>query len=593
MTGPSRILAASEHPRLKSAREVVSSPGQHLAPDVRQFMEQRFDYDFSRVRVHADAVAGRSAMEIGASAYTIGRDIVFAHGQFAPGSRIGRRLIAHELAHVIQQDGGLHDREQHPAAQLPRTSGAADPAEQEADRAADMTSNAGPASADRPLMTVPRITRNATPLLQRNGRQGTPAPGPKGIPAWTPAILGVIQAHLKRIGLYEGSVDRRFGKDTEAGLVEAFGGDEWRTLAPGVIVARLTAAKPPAGKRGDHNLRYGELFKDGLLDITLGVGYDENRWGEVEYEAITKALPAEGFKEDTAQAMAIYKRTGNAARAGGYGKFFVWNRTLTYTPPAAAARTIQVVLRVVTNFDRKHGAEAAGAYEEGLEHSDVAFYAGHGRFGTGPDFDPAMRVTFLNADGTKRPEINDYEAVGNEIAAQIKSNDVDLQWNYFLRQVARGRIKVEGENRGNIYLNRSVKHAGEFASRLMYWNLGRAGGKGGTPMTGRAGALARPASERAYRLWVFNGCRTQDYVKSIRSTPGADPRSTDLIATQRTIYWSDYAHTFIAFLRAVLAMQSAEQVIKEMDATNVTNRPKGAAGATYLQTGLADNPVIQ
>jgi hypothetical protein len=152
---------------------------------------------------------------------------------------------------------------------------------------------------------------------------------------------------------------------------------------------------------------------------------------------------------------------------------------------------------------------------------------------------------------------------------------------------------VQGANRGNIYLNKTVKHGGEFGARLMYWNLGRPGGQGGTLETGRQGELARPGSERRYRLWVFNGCRTQDYEKSLRSTPGADPRSTDIVETQRTIYWNDYAKTFTAFLRAVLAQQSAVQIIKEMDATNTTQRPRGTAGATYTSPGLADNPVIR
>jgi Domain of unknown function (DUF4157) len=574
-----RARPAPRPEALRPAPQVVSSPGQPLALSVRRLLEPRFGYDFASVRVHADAAAARSSQELGAAAYTVGHHVVFGDRQFAPGSPAGLRLIAHELAHVVQQGGGPR-----PAGRGLRLSGAHDPAETEADRAADLATT-------RPGR-VPRLTRASEPALHRAPAR-TPVPGARGLPAWTPAQLGAIQAQLKRIGLFQGTVDRRFGTDTESGLVEAFGGDEWRTLPPKTIISRLTAAKPPPGKRGEPNLRYGELFKDGMLDITLGVGFDEGGAGKATYNAIAAALPAEGFAENTAKAMEIYKRTGNTPGASAYGQYFVWKNVLTYTPPAGPARTIAVVLRVVTSRDDKHGAEAAGAFGEGLKHSDIAIYEGHGRFGTGPDFDPAMKVIFLNPDGTKRLELDDFEAVGPEIGREIKSKDVDAQWKYFLRQVAAGHIRVQGANRGNIYLNKTVKHAGEFGARLMYWNLGRPGGQGGTLETGRKGELARPGSERRYRLWVFNGCRTQDYEKSLRSTPGADPRSTDIVETQRTIYWNDYAKTFTAFLRAVLAQQSAAQIIKEMDATNTTARPRGAAGATYTSPGLADNPVIR
>jgi len=69
-------------------------------------MEQRFGHDFSQVRVHMDADSGESAKTLGARAYTVGRDIVFAAGQYAPNLESGRRLLAHELVHTMQQEGG-------------------------------------------------------------------------------------------------------------------------------------------------------------------------------------------------------------------------------------------------------------------------------------------------------------------------------------------------------------------------------------------------------------------------------------------------------------------------------------------------------
>jgi hypothetical protein len=68
-------------------------------------MEQSLGHDFSQVRVHADEKAAESARAVNALAYTVGRDVVFGTGQYAPGTMAGRKLLAHELAHVVQQDG--------------------------------------------------------------------------------------------------------------------------------------------------------------------------------------------------------------------------------------------------------------------------------------------------------------------------------------------------------------------------------------------------------------------------------------------------------------------------------------------------------
>jgi hypothetical protein len=83
--------------------DVLHSLGQPLDVATRAFFEPRFGHDFSRVRVHTGSSAGQSARDLNAQAYTVGHNMVFAAGRFAPGTREGQRLIAHELAHVVQQ----------------------------------------------------------------------------------------------------------------------------------------------------------------------------------------------------------------------------------------------------------------------------------------------------------------------------------------------------------------------------------------------------------------------------------------------------------------------------------------------------------
>jgi hypothetical protein len=78
-------------------------PGQPLDAATRAFFEPRFGHDFSHVRVHTDARAAKSARAVNALAYTVGQDIVFRSGAFRPETVAGRRLLAHELTHVIQQ----------------------------------------------------------------------------------------------------------------------------------------------------------------------------------------------------------------------------------------------------------------------------------------------------------------------------------------------------------------------------------------------------------------------------------------------------------------------------------------------------------
>lgn len=87
-------------------RSVLDRPGLPLPRTVRAQMEDGFGQDFSGVRIHADASAARSADAVGALAYTVGHSIVFGRGQFLPETATGQRLLAHELAHVVQQRSG-------------------------------------------------------------------------------------------------------------------------------------------------------------------------------------------------------------------------------------------------------------------------------------------------------------------------------------------------------------------------------------------------------------------------------------------------------------------------------------------------------
>jgi hypothetical protein len=86
-------------------QEALAGSGAPLDSATRAFMEPRFGHDFSQVRVHTDPLASSSAGAVSARAYTVGADIVFREGQYSPATDDGRRLLAHELTHVVQQRG--------------------------------------------------------------------------------------------------------------------------------------------------------------------------------------------------------------------------------------------------------------------------------------------------------------------------------------------------------------------------------------------------------------------------------------------------------------------------------------------------------
>lgn len=91
-------------PGRSSSQPAPQSGGRPLDSTTRSFMEPRFGHDFSRVRIHTDAEASRSARDVRAQAYTVGDHITFGEGRFAPQTAAGRKLLAHELAHVVQQE---------------------------------------------------------------------------------------------------------------------------------------------------------------------------------------------------------------------------------------------------------------------------------------------------------------------------------------------------------------------------------------------------------------------------------------------------------------------------------------------------------
>ncbi len=142
----SALLREEGEEESSPVREVVGSgAGSPLDAGARSFLEERLGADFSDVRVHTGARADESARSIDAQAYTVGSEVVFRTGVYQPDSPSGRHVLAHELAHVVQQKAG-------PVAGSPAPGGISvshpsDPFERAAERAADEAMAGGPTTA--------------------------------------------------------------------------------------------------------------------------------------------------------------------------------------------------------------------------------------------------------------------------------------------------------------------------------------------------------------------------------------------------------------------------------------------------------------
>jgi hypothetical protein len=140
--------------------EVLAAQGEALDAESRSHFSSRFGHDFSRVRVHTDAKAQRSAAAVEAQAYTVGRHIVFSDG-LRPTRAADRALLAHELSHVVQQD----------FAEAPTAALAIGPEGDTLEREADRAAAYGTSGANAGGPAVPSIRlglqRSAGPILQR------------------------------------------------------------------------------------------------------------------------------------------------------------------------------------------------------------------------------------------------------------------------------------------------------------------------------------------------------------------------------------------------------------------------------------------
>jgi Domain of unknown function (DUF4157)/Nucleotidyltransferase domain len=252
--------------------EALRSPGQPLDRATRDFFEPRLGHDFSQVRVHADNKAARSAEAVAAHAYTVGEHVVFGAGQYSPSTRAGGRLMAHELAHTVQQGpveatGGL------------RISSPAQWSEQRADAAALAALNGRTPS--EPGNTGPMIARQAKPA-QEDGKEGDEKDKPKDTFAGTMISEIIVSLARGRVGFRwsAGMILGNIKTDLKPGQYE---------LKPDVAKRRWVIQKPAvkSGLRFDVNLEGADpwtlAYPDTLpLTVAAGSAVEPKTFGEMQ-----------------------------------------------------------------------------------------------------------------------------------------------------------------------------------------------------------------------------------------------------------------------------------------------------------------------
>jgi hypothetical protein len=202
-------------PMAPSVDDVVGVPGQALDPGTRAFFEPRFGSDFRQVSVHTGSRAEESAAAVNARAYTVGTHIVFGTGEYAPGNTAGQELLAHELAHVVQNAQGATEASAVDGARA--VSQPSDPLEKAAEHtAARILEPGAKANAGRksvPSGALPRspVQRQPTHLFQPE-LDKCYVPG-KEPPSMRPSPFSIPQVPLQVPPPYQGPT---MGPDTRS-----------------------------------------------------------------------------------------------------------------------------------------------------------------------------------------------------------------------------------------------------------------------------------------------------------------------------------------------------------------------------------------
>jgi len=310
----------------------------------------------------------------------------------------------------------------------------------------------------------------------------------------------------------------RFGADGSLGdesreALRQF--QRWQRIRPGgettpLTLMALDQLAPPPEQRITRYPEYDKLIRDGWLTVTVAIGYDEDSNDLRELSEFRAGLLGDGFT-----------RSGSTAEDAVH----------TYTRALmVAGHTGGMRVRLVS----RHTADPEERFADGLVQDSVCLYAGHARYGTGPDFDPIESTAENFVIGVGAP--------------QHLSGDLEPGYDPHMNQILRG---VQND------------------------------------------LLTRRFDPERYQLWAFAGCTTRHYLDELRTlVEGKRSDNLDLLVSTRPLYWSDSGYYPLAILRGLLRGQSINAITAAICAQAVaTEKSLGIekTGDAFFADGFGDN----
>lgn len=313
---------------------------------------------------------------------------------------------------------------------------------------------------------------------------------------------------------------------------------------------------------------YERLFAERLLTVVMGVGFDEYGANRSEDDEVERGLLNRGFVRDDSAAIARLA-AGKRPAAQRPAAHYIANGAAT----DASGNKVDVVVTLARAGDGSAGGDVASAFLEGLGRCDVAMYGGHGRYGTGPDFDYNFTADLLDDGGKIVASFSEYKDLEEYLAGRGRPFKRSAVAEYRALK-AKGTLQIRRVNSGNVVINLRNYHAGEFGAHLMVDQLAA------DPNVRR---MSKQAFDKRYRLWLFDGCRTNDYFYNLRKlNPKINAGGLDLIGTRRVTYWSVIGDTLLQLLDDLLARRTFSQILQNLAAVNPENPGDDAKGPSHV-----------
>ncbi len=326
---------------------------------------------------------------------------------------------------------------------------------------------------------------------------------------------------------------------------------------------RINGTLEPAGSPW-----YDKLFSEQLLTVVIGIGFDEYGSNRPQDALVLQGLADRGYKRDDDGALRRLAAGKRVAPQRGAAHYLRTGAALD-----GSGRPVDVVITLASAGDGSAGGDAASVFLDGLGRCDVAMYGGHGRYGTGPDFDYNFTADLVDERGNITASFSEYKDLEEYLADAGRPFKRSALAEY-RRLLAKGRLQIRRVNSGNLVINLRNYHAGEFGAHLMVDQLKS------DPNIRR---MSKQAFDKRYRLWMFDGCRTNDYFYNLRNlNPKANAGGLDLIGTRRVCYWSMIGVSVLRLLDDVVARATFKQILLNLAAVNPENPGDDAKGPSHV-----------